>query len=255
MAEKTEKEPKVKKKKGRAKGPKLVVGDFPYVSLMPINRLNAIEVEEAKTKWVKTVGAGVVIAIVISIAALGFKVINQLSYDGAQQNADKVETSILQYKDVDRALSIKQSIEQNIVSGTKNSINWSEVYNRISQNLPEGSSITSFDVATGGGIKDKSAITVYLNISSLQPIAYAQISDAFNQVPGIISDDVIIGNLTGGGEGNTYTYPIAFNMDPSVLSTRWESLTNPAGAASESDQVTPEAQTPEAGSETDTGDE
>lgn len=229
MAEKTEKEPKVKKKKGRSKGPKLVVGDFPYVSLMPANRLNAIEVEEAKGKWIKTVGAGVVIAIVIGVAAVGFKVIHQISYDNAKQDAAAVEASILEFGEVDNALTIKTGIEGEITQGSANSINWQDLQNRISQNLPGGSSITTFDVVTGGKEGDASSAAVFVNVSALEPLDYAQILDSFGKVSGIIPDSLLIGDLTSTGSDGSqivYSYPVSFTVDSTVLSQRWKYLTD-----------------------------
>lgn len=224
-----EKEPKVKKKKGRVRGPKLVVGDFPYVSLMPANRLNAIEVEEAKSKWIKTVGAGVVIAIVIAVASVGFKVIHQISYDSAKQDAAAVEASILEFGEVDNALTIKTGIESEITQGSANSINWQDLQNRITQNLPGGSSITTFNVSTGGKEGDKSSAAVFVNVSALEPLDYAQILDSFGKVSGINPDSLIIGDLTSTGSDGSqiiYSYPVSFTVDTSILSQRWKYLTD-----------------------------
>lgn len=228
MADKTEKEPKVKQKKGRSKGPKLVVGDFPYVSLMPANRLNAIEVEEAKTKWIKTVGAGIVIAVVIAVASVGFKIIHQIGYDGAKQDAAAVEASILKFGEVDDALTIKSSIEGEIIEGTANTINWQDIQNRIAQNLPTGSSITTFNVNTGGTESDENSVSVFVNVSSIQPIAYAQILDSFGKVPGLVPDTLLIGDLTSLTQSSdvVYSYPVAFSIDGSILSQRWKYLTD-----------------------------
>lgn len=247
MAEKTEKEPKVKQKKGRAKGPKLVVGDFPYVSLMPANRLNAIEVEEAKTKWLKTVGAGVVIAIVIGVASVGFKVIHQISYDNAKQDAAAVESSILKFGEVDNALTIKSGIEGEILEGSANSINWQDLQSRIAQNLPGGSSITTFNVNTGGTETDSSSVSVFVNVSSLQPIAYAQILDSFGKVSGIIPDSLLIGDLTSSGsagEQAVYSYPVAFTVDTSILSQRWKYLVDKDAPKQDAPEAIQEEQLP-----------
>lgn len=224
-----EKEPKVKQKKGRVKGPKLVVGDFPYVSLMPANRLNAIEVEEAKSKWIKTVGAGVVIAIVIAVASVGFKVIHQIGYDNAKVDAAAVEASILKFGEVDNALTIKSGIEGEIIEASANSVNWQDLQNRIAQNLPSGSSITTFNVTTGGKEGEESSVSVFVNVSALEPLDYAQILDSFGKVSGILPEGLLIGDLTStgsDGEQTIYSYPVSFTVDTSILSQRWKYLTD-----------------------------
>lgn len=255
--EKPKKEPKQKAQKQRA--PKIVVGDFPYVSLMPESRKTAIEVAEAKSKWIRTVVGGAIVAVMIAIASVGFNVIHGITYAAATMNADAVEAEILNYGEVDDALSIKKLIEGNIVEATSAAINWQDVLNRVAKNLPGQSSVDGFSGIVGGTAEDDYSAVIIVNIASAEPISYAQILDSFEQIEGILPKSIQVGNLTTNLVNSTtiYYYPVAFTMDSSVLSQRYAYLSqddSTAAPAAEKQDSTSE-ETPATPAPTETPEE
>lgn len=205
--------------------PKINVGEFPYIDIMPLSRREAIERGVAKTKWIKIVTGGAVVALILSLGAVGFNFSEQINYDNALSAQKAVETKIAAHSDVDNALTLKDLLTKNVDKASKSSIQWGELHKRISENLPEGSTLTSLDALTGGTIEKKPAVAVLTNISSDEPIAYSKVLDAFSKIPGLVDGSLQIGNMfaqkstdpTTGNPTTVYVYPVAFSVDSSIL--------------------------------------
>jgi len=214
--------------------PKINVGEYPYADIMPISRKDAIDRAIAKAKWTKIVSYGVIVAIVISAGSFGFKFFEQLNYDGAVRDQSAIETEIATHADVDGALTIRDTITGNILRASAATINWQDLMNRVSSNLPDNSKLTSFEVKTGGVDKEKPAIAVLVNISSEQPIAYSAVLDSFSNINGLVDGSLQIGDLFAQGSAEDgdlrYIYPVAFSIDGSILANLFAYLTGDAEA-------------------------
>lgn len=201
--------------------PKINVGEFPYVDIMPVSRRDAIERGIAKAKWVKIVTAGTIVAVVLSAGSFGFKFINQLSHDSAVNAQASVEEEIATFADVDNALTIRDYITNNILRSSEASVKWQDIMQRVRSNLPANSELTSFEVVTGGTNDKDASVAVLVSIASAEPIAYSTVLDSFGKINGLIDGSLQIGNLAtqGSAEGGDakYVYPVAFSIDNSVL--------------------------------------
>jgi hypothetical protein len=221
MAEKAKRAPKVK----------LNVGEFPTVDIMPVSRRNTIELKLARAKWTKNLITAVAVGVVLSTAAFGFRVYNQLQYDAAVSEQELVESQINTEAnvDIDHALTLRETLKVNVQTGGLTAIKWQDLESRITNQLPNNVTITALSISTGGIDEGAPAATMLMSITSPQPITYSTTFDAFNNIDGIVEGTVKIGNLTGTagsteGEGSSYTYPVAFSIDTSVLANPLEAV-------------------------------
>ncbi len=248
MAEEQEEKVTKKKTKARNKTPKITVGDYPYVNLMPTSRQDAIDRAAAKTKWLKIVAGAMIAAVVLSGLSVGYRILQQFTYDGVISEQEDIEAEISQYAEVDNALTVKDTVEGNIVTVTATSINWQDLHSRIASNLPAGSYLGTLKVQTGGKAIDANSVAVTVNVTSQQPIAYSNILVSFGKVPGILPDSLIIGDLiasTGSTDGSSvYNYPIAFKVDTSILAKNFAYLTDDEAEAVETPEEVQEEELP-----------
>lgn len=216
--------------KKRNKTVKINVGEFPYVDIMPSSRHEAIERGIAKGQWMRRVTGSLIVVLIASGGAFGYKLYNQGLYDAEVLSKNSVEQQIAQRSDVDQALTIKTMVEENIKKSVANEIDWDELLKRVQGNLPENSQLSTISVMTGGTIEGKPSVGVQIQIISQFPIAYSQVVTALSGVPGIITDSLEIGNMSsvstpGPLDANgkatdavlAYTYPITFSIDTSLL--------------------------------------
>lgn len=229
---------------------KINVGQFPYVDIMPQSRIDSIERGIAKSKWTRFVVAGTVFALVLSAGSVGFKFLEQINYDQAVSEKDAVEALIKTNGEVDAALTIRDSLTSNLLSSSASTINWQDLIQRVSQNLPSNSSLVSFQVQTGGIEEGKPAIALLVNIASTEPIAYSTVLESFGQINGLVDGSLAIGNLFAQGSIEAgdlrYIYPVAFSIDTSILSNLFSYLTNGSEAPAAPEKLNEEQLEPEA---------
>lgn len=218
-----------KSTKKRAKTVKINVGEFPFADLMPQSRIDAIERKKATKEWVGRIIGAVVIMLLVSAGSVAFKIWNQMQYDAQVDKKAEIDLSISGLADVDRAVSIQLMIEENIKTATVAQINWVDLIERVQSNLPPNSSLKTFNVAAGGYMDNQAAVGIQMTITSSEPIAYSMLSSTVTSIPGFMGD-LEIGNMTAAsapgpadpdgrppGTVSTYTYPIAFSLDTSIL--------------------------------------
>lgn len=210
----------------KKKNPKINVGEYAYADLMPISRKTAIERGQARSKWIKIVIQGAVVAVILCVGAIGFRGFEQVNYNNAMSEQEKVEAQIKTHAEVDRALTLRDLLKGNILKASSSAINWQDLLHRVSSNLPEDSTLSSFQVETGGTSTEEGSPTaaILVTVSSLQPIAYSQVLESFGKVPGLIGETLLIGDMTtssgtnaDGNEVTVYLYPVAFNIDQTIL--------------------------------------
>jgi hypothetical protein len=206
------------------KTPKINVGEFPYADIMPASRKRAIESQVTKKKWIKIVGGGVIVAIVLSAGAFGFKVFTQLSYDSAVANKQTVEDQINANAEADNALTIFDSRSSSIEAASASQLRWSELLTKLEEVKPAGSSFKTVQIMPGGSASDEAAVAIVVDLQSTEPLGYSESYDSFSRMPGLVDGQIAIGNLTSGITGDSaentataYSYSIGLLIDGSYL--------------------------------------
>lgn len=215
--------------------PKINVGEFPYIDIMPLSRREVIEKKVAKQKWIKFVTIGAIVAVILSAGAGGFRFLEQFNHDKAASDQAAVEKNIDTFSEVDDALTIRDSVTDKILNASASSVEWEEIISRITSNLPSDSVLTSLEVQTGGITESEPAIAVLVSISSSQPIAYSKVLESFGNIDGLVDGSLKIGNLFAQGSvengDSKYIYPVAFSIDNTVLANIFSYL-DPAAETS-----------------------
>ena len=214
--------------------PKINVGEFPYVNIMPQSRLAAIESGVAKAKWIKIIGVGVAFAAVVCLGSVGFGIVAQINQDSAISAQADVEKTIKSNAIVDSALTIRDSLTKDILRSSASTIKWQDLESRVRTNLPGDSELVSFQAVTGGTEKGKTAVAVLVSIASTQPIEYSKVLKSFSNISGLVDGSLQIGNLSA--QGNLlsndlkYVYPVAFSVDSSISANLFDYLKDPSKA-------------------------
>lgn len=193
----------------------------PMVDLMPLSRSTAVDLAKTKVVWRKAVIYTTAFVIVLSVCAIGWRIYSQMSYTSAVASQDAVNAEIIKYKDVDLALGIESEIGGLQTQAAGSEISWSSLLNRIQGQLPPGTSISGFSVASGGGDGSEVSSSVIIKVNSGSPDSYSQVLNAFSSLDGV--SDIQIGNITSAStaENISYVYPVAFAFDSSILTNKY----------------------------------
>ena len=226
------------------KKPDLQVGGFPTADLTPPKRKQAIENAELQTKLVKLLGGVTVLALLISGAAVGFKLYNSAQYNAAQAESTSINTKIEAQSVIDNMVTVYDSRKGAIASASAASINWEKAYTSIQQvTASAGATITSLQMQSGGTANDSASTAALINIQSQSPIYYADVYSAYSKLKGLAPGQLSISSLgsTKDKDQRTYTYSIAVLLDSSFLKTQGAAASNPTEAASSPTTDTPKA--------------
>ncbi len=204
---------------GRKRIPKINVGEYPYANLMPASRNEILLAGKAKEQWIKIVIGSAVVAVILTGGSFGWQLVQANNLAAVEKSQASVEAKIKEFAAVDSTMTIRDGRLSDIERAGANAINWQKLATEISSNLPQGSSLSSFNALTGGTKEGEPSTAIVVTISSAQPIDYSNVLESFSVMDGVTDGSVVIGDLASSNSNAevAYEYSVAFSMDNTFL--------------------------------------
>ncbi|MDL9981378.1 hypothetical protein [Microbacterium candidum] len=209
-----------------ARQPDLVFAGAPRVNLMPRSEIERRERESLTRKWVWGVLGAVVLTCVVIAAAYAFTLVANIRLASAQAQTNTLLTELAGLSDINSALATQRELTQFRAEAMGADFAWSPVVGAIAGALPPGTSLTGFNVVSGGdpvpGADPKTAVGLSgtYTVASATPLDMAATIRAIRAIPTVIYADgkSVTGGATKGGD---YQYQLTVTFNQTIYSGQY----------------------------------
>jgi hypothetical protein len=193
---------------------------------MPRSETDRRERDALARKWVWGVLGAVVVACLIIAVAFGFTWVANQSLAAEQVNTNRLVTELTGLSDISGALATQRELTQFRAEAMGSDFAWAPVIGAINGALPPGTTLTGFNVTSGGdpvqGTDPKTAIglTGTFTVSSATPLDMAATIRAVRAAAGVMAADgqaITSSNVSVGA----YQYQLDVTFNQTIYSGQY----------------------------------
>jgi hypothetical protein len=209
-----------------ARQPVPAYAGIPRVNLMPRSEIDRRERDALARKWMWGVLGAIVLACLIIAAAFGVTWVANQSLAAEQARTNQLVTELASLSDISGALATERELTQYRAEAMGADFAWGPVIGAVTGALPAGTSLTGFDVTSGGnpvkGQDPKTAIglTGTFRVDSPTPLDMAATIRAVRSAPGVMAADgkaVTASNVSAG----SYQYQLTVTFNQTIYSGQY----------------------------------
>jgi len=197
----------------------------PTVDLMPRSETQRRERDALLRRWGWGLVAALAGILALSAGAYTMTLAADQRHAAAQTRTAELLAQLATLQDVRRALSTESELTAFRSDAMAADLRWQGVFDTLASALPEGVTLTGFDLTVGGmpvEEEDRAAtpgLEGSLTLASPTAIDITPAVRAMRALPGVLSADARdVTSETGEGAARTYVYGLTVTFDQSVYS-------------------------------------
>ncbi|GAA4354145.1 hypothetical protein [Microbacterium rhizosphaerae] len=199
----------------------------PRVNLMPRSETDRREREALGRKWMWGVLGAILVACMIIAAAFGLTWVANERLAAEQAQTNQLVTELVGLSDVSGALASQRELTQFRAQAMGSDFAWAPVIGAVTSALPGGTTLTGFDVTSGGnpvtGSDPKTAVGLVgtFTVNSATPLDMASTVRAVRGASGVMAADgmaVTASNVVVG----QYQYELSVTFNQTIYSGQYD---------------------------------
>jgi hypothetical protein len=199
----------------------------PRVNLMPRSETDRREREALTGKWMWGVLAAIVVACLIIAGAFGLTWVANQRLAAEQAQTNQLVTELAGLSDISGALATERELTQFRAEAMGADFSWAPVIGAVTGALPGGTSLTGFDVTSGGdpvpGSNPKTSVGLAgtFTVNSATPLDMAATIRAIRAAPGVMAADGLAITASNVAVG-AYQYQLNVTFNQTIYSGQYE---------------------------------
>lgn len=200
-------------------------GGVPRVNLMPRAELERRERDRLVGRWVWLTLGAIVIAVLIIGGAFALKFVADQRLTAEQARTTALLSEVASLSEVSEALATEAELAVFRTEAMATDLAWTPVLAKVTGILPEGTTLTGFDLTVGGAPQGddptaEQGITGTISIESTTPLDIVPIIRSLRGVEGVLYADGVSVTESEVSEGR-FGYVLNVELDQTVYSGKY----------------------------------